>query len=281
MLLRVLLAIVLSAVLFSCSRGEARNEAADASQADRAVAGDSLSSRADSLSPRAIAGFINMLAGMSPDEASRSMDALIGSVAEDSVALNRLSAMMESCLADPNSPLRNESHYIIYLESLLRQPGLDEAGRVRAADRLAMAKKNRPGAVATDFAYVDREGVRRTLHGSAGSRILLIFYDPECGHCSEILEQVSASGVIKECIGRKTLTVLAIYTEGNRKLWERTKASMPQDWAVGFDTDSIVARELYSVPAMPVMYLLDSDKTVLLKDAYLPDIEEMLTTVMP
>ncbi len=277
MLLRVLLAMVLSAVLFSCSRGEARNEAADASQ----VAGlpnDSLSSSADSLSPRAIAGFITMLAGVSPDEASRSMDALIGSVAEDSVTFSRLSVIMERLLADPNSPLRNESHYIIYLESLLRQPGLDEAGRVRVADRLATAKKNRPGAVATDFAYVDREGRAWTLHKMSGRRLLLIFYDPECGHCSEILEQVSASDVIKERVRQKKLTVLAIYTEGDRNLWERTKASMPRDWAVGFDTDSIVGRELYSVPAMPVMYLLDGNKTVLLKDAFLPEIEEMLTT---
>ena len=45
---------------------------------------------------------------------------------------------------------------------------------------------------------------------------------------------------------------------------------------VGFDLDRIVEREVYSVPAMPVMYLLDRGGTVLLKDAFLPEIEARL-----
>jgi len=56
------------------------------------------------------------------------------------------------------------------------------------------------------------------------------------------------------------MTVLAIYTEGNRPLWDETKVSMPKDWIVGMDSDSIVDRDIYSIPAMPVMYLLDSVK---------------------
>ncbi len=62
-------------------------------------------------------------------------------------------------------------------------------------------------------------------------------------------------------------------------LGKSTKAYMPQEWTVGFDIDSIVDHELYSIPAMPVMYLLDSDKKVLLKDAFLPDIENRLKAI--
>jgi len=211
---------------------------------------------------------------------SRSIGSLLGKTAADTVAFNLVTDIMERYLDDPNSPMRDENSYILYLEELLRQPGLSEYDRIRPAYKLATARKNRPGMTATDFAYIDRSGHRQTLHSTAADRgLLLLFYDPDCGHCSEILRQVSESAVITGCIGRNELAVLAVYTEGNRELWEKTKSSMPQEWTVGFDTDSIVERELYSIPAMPVMYLLDSDKKVLLKDTSLPDIEERLTTV--
>jgi len=239
--------------------------------------GEAAAEPAVSVSPQEIADFLVGLSGEDEATASRRIDSLVASAAGDTTALAGMAEIMERYLDEPNSPLRNEALYIVFLEALTQQSSVEEGERIIAKDKLATARKNSPGDVATDFAYIDREGRQRTLRATSGRRLLLIFYDPECGHCSEVLEQVSESAVLKDCIANKRLTVLAVYTEGNRGLWEATKASMPQEWAVGFDTDSIVDRELYSVPAMPVMYLLDSDKTVLLKDAFLPEIEGMLT----
>lgn len=208
----------------------------------------------------------------------QSLGSLLGRAASDSAALHRVTHIVERYLDDPNSPMRNEEHYIAYLEALLRLPGLPDYERARPAYNLETARKNRPGTVAADFAYIDRNGRRRTLHATAaGRQLLLLFYDPECGHCSEILRQVSESDVVRGCVEDGSLTVLAVYTEGNRELWDQTKASMPQEWTVGFDTDDIVDNERYAIPAMPVMYLLDSDKKVMLKDAPLTAIEERLS----
>ncbi|MDE6802550.1 MAG: DUF5106 domain-containing protein, partial [Muribaculaceae bacterium] len=62
------------------------------------------------------------------------------------------------------------------------------------------------------------------------------------------------------------LMIFAVYAEGNRSVWERTKADMPDNWIVGYDMSGVLDNELYSLPAMPVIYLLDSDRRVLLKD---------------
>jgi len=243
--------------------------------------GDTLQSRNREFMERNIVNFMSLFPHGSEQACSRSIGLLLGKAATDSAALRIATDIMERYLDDPNSPMRDETHYIMYLEELLRMPGLTEYDRIRPADKLAAAKKNRPGMTATDFAYIDRSGRRRRLRSTApGERMLLIFYDPECGHCSEILEQVGESPIVTGCIDRKELTVLAVYTEGKRGLWEETKASMPREWGVGFDADSIVERELYSVPAMPIMYLLDGDKKVLLKDAPLQDIEEWLTATL-
>jgi hypothetical protein len=42
----------------------------------------------------------------------------------------------------------------------------------------------------------------------------------------------------------------------------------PEEWYNGFDPDFAIRNEtLYNVRAIPSLYLLDKDKTVLLKDA--------------
>lgn len=236
---------------------------------------DTLRSHDRAFMERNIVNFMSLFPHGSEQASSQSICRLLDKTVGDTASFHLVTDIMERYLDDPNSPMRNEAHYILYLEELLRLPGLSEEDRIRPAYKLKTARKNRPGMTATDFAYTDRNGRRHTLRGTAkGKQLLLLFYDPECSHCSEILEQVRESAIIKDCIGRKELAVLAIYTEGNRKLWNETKASMPQEWAVGFDEEKIVERELYSIPAMPVMYLLDNNKKVLLKDTSLGEIEE-------
>lgn len=236
--------------------------------------GDTLKTHDREFMERNLVNFMSLFPHGSLEGVSQGVCLLVSSLADDSAALSILSDIVAHYLDEPNSPMRSETYYILFLESLLQQPTLYESDRLRAEHKLETAKKNRPGMTAADFAYVDRNGKRCTLHSTAvGGQLLLVFYDPECDHCSEILEQVSASAIINGCIESGKLTVLAVYTEGNRELWENTKAAMPQQWMVGCDTDGIVDLERYSIPAMPVMYLLDSDKKVLLKDAFLPDIE--------
>jgi len=241
---------------------------------DSLDARDTLKTHDREFMERNLVNFMSLFPHGSMEGISQGVGSLVSVLAKDSNALSLLSDMVARYLDEPNSPMRNETYYILFLESLLRQPSLYESDRLRAEHKLGMAKKNRPGMLSSDFAYVDRNGRCCTLHNTAaGRQLLLVFYDPECDHCSEILEQVSESAIINSCIDRGQLTVLAVYTEGNRDLWEDTKNSMPQQWMVGFDTDGIVDLERYSIPAMPVMYLLDSDKKVMLKDAFLPDIE--------
>ena len=195
------------------------------------------------------------------------IDGCLREATKDKGAFRLFDNIVDRYLNDPNSPMRNEDYYMLYLEGVLRLPGLAEEERLRPAYQLETARKNRPGTVATDFGYLDRDGKRGRLHTTLPGRpLLLLFYDPACGHCSEILRSLYDSPVLSRLVADQALSVLAVYTEGDRDLWERTKASLPAEWTVTMDTERIVERDLYSLPAMPVIYLLDADKTVLLKD---------------
>ena len=210
--------------------------------------------------------FVSLFPHTRQETLSPSIRRFLERAAADSVAFYLICDIAERYLNDPNSPMRCEEYYILFLEELLRLPGLSEYERIRPTYQLETAKKNRPGTIATNFFYTDRNGNRKTLHNTQGKQILLLFYDPACSHCSEILNALYESPVLRELIADEELTVLAVYTEGDSKLWEETKDAMPQEWIVAIDNSHIVERELYSLPAMPVIYLLDKDKTVLLKD---------------
>lgn len=95
--------------------------------------------------------------------------------------------MADKYLYDPNSPIRNEEFYIPVLECMVTSPLLDDTGKIRPRDRLALAQKNRPGTQALDFTYTLASGKQGTLHGLSAD--YTVFHQPPrlpclCGnHC--------------------------------------------------------------------------------------------------
>ena len=83
-------------------------------------------------------------------------------------------------------------------------------------------------------------------------------------------------GLLSEQIRQKKVSVLAIYTEGNHEVWRDNLPKMPEEWIVGTDQEQIKTEALYDLKAMPVLYLLDKDMNVLLKDASYPIIRNYL-----
>lgn len=166
----------------------------------------------------------------------------------------------------PESPYRDEARYIRFLDSLLVVDSLPDALRERAVYRRHIAMLNRPGSIAADFRYLQRNGKESRLHDLNCPLTLLVFYDPECPHCDDILHGLAVSETINAAIAEKTLTVVAIYAEGKRDVWDSSCNVMPANWIVGYDLTGILDKELYNLPAMPTPYLLDSDKRVILKD---------------
>lgn len=166
----------------------------------------------------------------------------------------------------PASPHRDEERYLRFLDALLASDSLPDALRERAEGRRRMAMLNRPGSIAADFRFLERHGGESSLHDLKSPLTLLVFYDPECPHCGDILSGLASSRAINAAVAEKRLTVIAVYAEGKRDVWDRTRSSMPANWLVGYDLTGVLDEELYDLPAMPTPYLLDGDKRVLLKD---------------
>lgn len=219
-------------------------------------------------------GFVNFIAllldGTTPEELTRESleNWCAGFVGKDH-ARKVLTQTADDYLYNPNSPFYNEGLYGLYLETMLGVLPQTDAMRSTYRFKLGLVKRNNPGNRATDFTYYLPDGTRRTLADTKvkGDRLLLMFYDPECESCHEVLLQMAADTALTEAVQTGKLSVLAIYTESNDEAWRKALPDMPEGWTVGTDREAVKMGALYDLKAMPSLYLLDEEKTVLLKDA--------------
>lgn len=168
---------------------------------------------------------------------------------------------------DPNSPLRSEDLYLPYVQGLSTSSLISAAEKERYAWQARMCALNRPGTPATDFRFIDTAGRKRTLYGIRAELLLLIFGNPDCQACKELQEALESREDLSAAIASGELKVVDIYIDDDVEGWKQRVAEYPASWINGYDPDFVIRTDLlYNVRALPSLYLLDANKTVLLKD---------------
>lgn len=176
--------------------------------------------------------------------------------------------LVEKYLFDPNSPYRNEDYYGLYAERLAKYHGFSAEMQDKYARDARLCALNRVGTKATDFRFADRRGKMHTLYGVKAPYTLLFFSNPGCEACMNIINVLKGEPGIAQMIATGQLAVLNIYIDEDLEAWRSYMPIYPEEWYNGFDPDFVIRNdELYNVRAIPSLYLLDADKTVLLKDA--------------
>ncbi len=233
---------------------------------------DTLALHDETVMSKHITKIVQMLPATDSLSATTALSYFFNRMKHDAKALTIVTSLADESLNNPGSPVRDETLYIAFIKTLLATDSIPKIVRDIEEERLKTALLNRPGNVAHDFRFIDRNGNTHTLHKLSGEMILLLFYDPECSHCTDILKFIAKDPKVNSAISNGSLTVTAIYTEGKRDVWESNKWNMPENWLIGYDLSGIYENALYDLPAMPIIYLLDSNKRVLMKD---PDVRDL------
>ena len=83
-----------------------------------------------------------------------------------------------------------------------------------------------------------------------------------------IIQVLKGDQRISSMISSGNLAVLNIYIDEDLQAWREYMPIYPEEWYNGFDPDLVIRTDnLYSVRAIPSLYLLDNDKRVIMKDA--------------
>lgn len=184
-----------------------------------------------------------------------------------SVVFDRLSEMFEKYIYDPNSPVRDEDIYAGYALEMSSYLDLPMSERASYLEDARLCSLNERGTKAADFSFSDKRGRIYTLYGITAEKIILFFSNPGCTACKDIIETLKMVPGMNEAISSGKIAVLNIYIDEDIKGWWDYMPIYPDEWYNGYDCDHMIrGDELYNVRAIPSLYLLDENKTVLLKD---------------
>ena len=179
----------------------------------------------------------------------------------------------------PNSPVRNDEISLVLFQELVKISTVKEPYKVRYNHIINLLKKNRPGYLANDFEIIDKSGNIKSLYSIKSPLLLVMFYDPNCHTCHDIIKSLEASKILSNLINQEKVNVLTV----NVLLQEKKQSlihDMPHSWISASDPDqSILNEELYNILAYPTIYLLDQDKKVILKDVDLKQTLQYLNSI--
>lgn len=171
-------------------------------------------------------------------------------------------------LYDPNSPFRSEDLYLPIVQGFVDSSYCPDDKKIGYKFELEKCQLNPYGSIAPDFRFKEYEGRSYSLHQVKADYIILLFSNPGCQACLEIINAIKAHSIVNQLIENKTIAVVNIYIDDELDKWRSYADSYPKSWFNCYDVDKkIKSDDLYYVRAIPSLYLLDKDKRIILKDA--------------
>ncbi|MCS6991907.1 MAG: DUF5106 domain-containing protein [Chitinophagales bacterium] len=151
---------------------------------------------------------------------------------------------------------------------------VDSTTLAKMTERARRIAPNLIGNTAPELALRDTSGRLQVLSKIPARYTILVFYDPDCGHCQQEVPK------IKEVYQRwkdKGVVVYAVDIEVDTEKWKKFIRQHQLDWInVSDPYHQSNFRQLYDVYSTPVIYILDEQKKIRAKRIGADQIEEVL-----
>ncbi len=201
---------------------------------------------------QAWAEYLYAMRSLPAERAAAQISTSVGRAQSNAEAQLALFDLCEKYLYNANSPMRNDELFIPVLECIIAAPNIDSLYKMRPQALLARATMNRIGEVAADL----KTDSRAMLHSVEAPYTLLYFYDNDCNDCKRVGAIIEESSLLNDLQSVGEVAVVKV-----------------------FATDNAEAERLYDLKAIPMLYLLDEEKRVLLKDAQIEQIIEIFGSI--
>lgn len=222
---------------------------------------------------QAVSNYVDALSRVDSSVSYKSFADVIKKSEVDTAMFRYMTDQLQSYVGDPNSPLRNNILHINLLKVLLSNANIDPTERIAYEHKLKINSKNMKGTRAVDFKYFTRDGHKGSLYGLKSDYTIIFFNHLGCNACAEVKSVLESDELIGDLLKEKRLTILGIFPDEDKSEWLKDNSQFAKQWINAADTDSQIEKsELYYIPAIPSLYLLDKNKTVILKDSEVGDV---------
>jgi peroxiredoxin len=148
----------------------------------------------------------------------------------------------------------------------------------KVSERIAKARLNAIGTVATNLKLQKNTGETILLSDVKVNLTILYFFNPECDACGPITDQLYT---IYNKFKNRGAEVFAVYLDRKEETWKKYIDDKKLDWLNGYDpTGAEMIETKYDIYAIPMIYLLDGNKRVIAKDVPVEKLEGYLQNRM-
>lgn len=207
---------------------------------------DTLLLKNENVTEQGFVNFIDLMPRFSRETAEKGIENFCQKAFCNTKAKEKFESLIEHYYDNPQSPMRNDRIYLLFLAAMNKNGSFSEAEKERINFKIRSTDKNLPGNVALDFTFCDKQGVSHRLSDYKGQRTIIYFFDPDCENCKRITAWLQ-------------------------------KQTIPADIAFLNVLADEKLTTLYSIRATPTIFLLDKDNCVVLKDCTAEELINAIT----
>ena len=216
-------------------------------------------------SPRLLLDYFYLLKLSEKNDAESYANSFISLACRKEQTFGQILYWIDNILYDSSSPQYDERTCMLLMEAVLTSDA-DSVMKLIPAERVRTMKQNAIGEPANNFSFIDKMGQEHSLYDTEAPLLLLVFNNPNCSLCHQAEEEIAGNTTIQDMTATGKLKILAITPDAEQDEWE--KHPYPESWMTGFDKSKVIyEKRLYDIQRLPSIYLLDSHKRVLLKEA--------------
>lgn len=173
-----------------------------------------------------------------------------------------------------------ENYHSKGLTNWLNKKQLDIVSR-----RAYMQMANLIGEKAANIEMLDTAGRLSPLYDVIAEYTVLIFWDPDCGHCKEELPKIDS--VYRASWQKNNVKIYAVLSENEKTAWLKyIQQHNLTDWVNVYETKEMEAadaaaqkpgfRQLFDVTMTPTLFLLDKEKRIIGKKLTWQQLNDLL-----
>lgn len=240
-----------------------------------------LSTASEGLIEQGLVDMASIFPLLDGDALSASMIALANRAEGSKSGLLRVLSLADKYLYGTDSPLYNEAAYRSLLQASLVSKNLNKTEKEPYQKQLIMLEMNNEGTPAVDFEMQLVDGSKATLADVESPVTILFFYAANNLDCKLQRFRLTQARLVNYLQRAGGIKVVAVCVDGDKAAWDKFRADSPAEWVHAFDASGkIKAENQYDLRALPRLYLLDEQKTVLLKNTKADNIEQYIVKLI-
>lgn len=217
---------------------------------------------------QAFVNYISVLPMADTINVSHSAEWLMNAVAANTELNCEVLGLAEKYLYELSSPCRNED----FFKAILTDASL---GKLTEAEQFywkrlkKLLSSNNPGQPANDFVITYQNGAKHKLSEIEADYLILFFNNPDCEECVKMKNTLAKQSFPQNC------KIVSVYPDDDIRLWKESLTTVPADWISGYDEGLMITNDdIYDLRSLPVLYLLDKGKEVIIKNAKIDRLQE-------